>query len=46
MSQVEQRIFTVTGRKSVKVGDANLESWVVEERAVRGGTTLLLSTGT
>ena len=44
MSQVEQRIFTVTGRKSVKVGDANWESWVVEERAVRGGTTLLLST--
>ena len=44
MSQVEQRIFTVTGRKSVKAGDTTWDAWVVEERAVRGGTVLLLAT--
>ena len=44
MQQVEQRIFTVTGKKSIKVQDKSWESWVVEERAMRGGTMLLLST--
>ena len=44
MQQVEQRIFTVTGKKSIKVQDKTWESWVVEERALRGGTMLLLST--
>jgi len=44
MQQVEQRIFTVTGKKSIKVQDRNWDSWVVEERAQRGGTMLLLST--
>lgn len=44
MSQIETRIFTVTGRKSVKAGETTWDAWVVEERALRGGTVLLLST--
>ena len=44
MQQVEQRIFTVTGRKAVKVQDQTWDAWVVEERALRGGTMLLLAT--
>ena len=44
MPQVERRIFTVTGRKSVKAGDTTWDAWIVEERAVRAGTVLLLAT--
>ena len=44
MTQVETRVFTVTGRKDVKVRDKTWNAWVVEERAARGGTVLLLAT--
>ena len=44
MQQVEQRIFTVTGKKDVKVQDKTWDTWIVEERAMRGGTMLLLAT--
>jgi hypothetical protein len=44
MQQIERRTFTVTGRKEVKAGDTTWNAWVVEERAMRGGTVLLLAT--
>lgn len=44
MQQVEHRIFTITGKKDVKVGDTTWDAWIVEERATRGGTVQLLAT--